>query len=146
MIDVSAYGVKTVIIVDDQDVLRFSLRSQLSYSSQYMLVGEARNGVEAVQLAQQKKPDIILMDIKMPELSGVEATKQIKAEFPATTVLMFTGDEDEAMVQCALSAGATGYCIKGISREDLMEAMQSTLNGETWLDPKLESMSSAAAS
>lgn len=128
---------KTVLIVDDQEILRFGLRVQLSYSSVYQLVGEASDGYQALSLVDKMKPDLVLMDIQMPNMNGIEATRQIKEKYPACSVLMFTSDEELGSIQTCLNVGAQGYCTKNIKRSDLFQAMDSVVRGEIWIDPRV---------
>ncbi len=127
----------TVLIVDDQEVLRFGLRVQLSYSSAYKVIGEATDGYEALKITSKMKPDLVLMDIQMPNMNGIEATRQIREKYPQCKVIMFTGDEELGSVQTCLNVGANGYCTKTIKRQDLFQAMESVVNGKTWIDSKV---------
>jgi DNA-binding NarL/FixJ family response regulator len=123
-----------VLIVEDHDLFRQGL-SLLLGEHGLMVVGEAANGVEAVDLACNLLPDVVLMDLHLPELSGIDATKQITALAPTTRVLVLTASGGESDVVDALLAGASGYLLKGASAETLVRGIRSTLDGASLLSP-----------
>ena len=125
-----------VMIVDDHDVVRMGLRVLLD-DSEYEVIHEAGGVTEALRLVRQKVPDIVLLDVRLPDGTGIEACRLIKQEFPEVRILMLTSYEDEQAVIEAIGAGASGYLLKQISREGLREAVGKVLRGEAFLDPAL---------
>jgi DNA-binding NarL/FixJ family response regulator len=126
-----------VIIADDHELARLGLRTMLAPEPDLEVVGEAATGREVVSLAQQLEPDLVLMDIRMPELDGLLATRAVKQESPRTSVLIVTLSEDPDYLLEALRAGAAGYVLKDASRREVVAAIRQTLSGESPLDPKL---------
>ncbi len=124
-----------ILIVDDHPVVRDGLRSMLSTQPDFQVVGEAVNGVEAVQLAARLKPDVILLDLEMPDLDGVSALAQVRATDPQARVIIVTAyDTDERIVQ-AVVAGAQGYLLKGAPREEIFRAIRVVNEGGSLLQP-----------
>ncbi|SCG84020.1 response regulator [Proteiniborus sp. DW1] len=124
-----------VLIVDDQSLIREGLTMMLSLYSHIAIVGEAINGREAIEALKEKEVDLILMDIRMPIMDGVEATKVIKESYPQIKVLILTTfDEDEYIIQ-GLKNGADGYLLKDISSEELVKAIQTVYEGSMLLQP-----------
>ncbi|MHC8515424.1 response regulator [Sporosarcina sp. ITBMC105] len=128
-----------VLIVDDHHVVRKGLVFFFRTQQDLDIVGEASNGKEAVQLANSLKPDIILMDLVMPEMDGIEATKIIKQEHPEIKIMMLTSFSDQDHVIPALEAGASGFQLKDIQPDELVTALKKILNGEKQLHPKATS-------
>lgn len=126
-----------IMIVDDHTVVRKGLIFYLETIEDLEIVGEASNGEEALQLLSTVEPDLILMDLFMPVLNGMEATKQIKARFPAIKILVLSSFSDKDHVIPALQAGADGYQLKDIDPEDLVETMRAVLEGENKLHDKV---------
>lgn len=126
-----------VLIVEDHQMTRMGLSLLLGQNNDYTLVGEADTGVSAVEQANTQYPDVILMDIGLPEMDGIEATQKIKEAHPTTRVLMLTSKDNPDDVFAALGAGADGYCMKGVSPESLFSAMQAVNEGAAWLDPQI---------
>jgi two-component system response regulator NreC len=124
-----------LLLVDDQDIVRAGLRSLLERHPEMEVVGEAGSGIEAVALAEQLQPDVILMDITMPEMNGAEATRQIKEITPEVNVLALTIHEDEAYFFEMLNAGASGYIPKRASPDDLLAAIRVAAAGDVYLHP-----------
>jgi two-component system, NarL family, response regulator LiaR len=116
-----------VVIADDNDRVRFSLRLFLSICDDMELVGEAANGLEAVELCKQLQPDLILMDLLMPEMDGVAATEIIRQNFPYILVLVLTSTTDFDLIAAALAAGAHGYLQKNVSAHLIAETIRSTV-------------------
>lgn len=124
-----------VLIVDDHTVVRDGLTAVLGRQGDFTVVGEATNGLEAVERARELKPDVILMDLRMPELDGVEAMRRIRAEDPnARFIILTTYDSDEYIFE-AIEAGAKGYLLKDASREELFEAVRAVHRGESLIQP-----------
>jgi DNA-binding NarL/FixJ family response regulator len=124
-----------ILIVDDHAILREGLRALLSYYDDVDVVGEAQDGLEALQLVEKVKPDIVLMDIAMPEMNGFEATRQIYERFPNTRVLVLTQYEDWQYVMPLLKAGAEGYILKRALGADLISAVRAISKGDSFLYP-----------
>jgi len=125
-----------VMLVDDHNVVRSGLATFLKAYDDLELIGEARNGLEAIHLCQQKQPDVILMDLMMPEMDGIEATKAILADFPLVKIIAMTSFEDQALVQGVLAAGAISYLIKNVSSDDLAKAIREAASGRSTLSPE----------
>ena len=125
-----------VLLVDDHQVVREGLRRMLELERDMEVVGEAACGEDALALEQQLSPDIILMDVKMPGMGGIEAIRQLKARESTAHVIVLTVYEDKYLAQTA-EAGAVGYLLKGVSREDLAEAIRSACEGQSPLAPSL---------
>src|ERR671916_1290435 len=126
-----------IMITDDHALVRDGLRSMLEDEPDLEVVGEASNGREAIELCRSLKPDMVLMDVRMPEMDGLEATRAIKEELPSTSVLMVTMHENPDYLMEALSAGAAGYVLKGASGDRLVNAIKRTLKGESPLNQEL---------
>ncbi len=114
-----------IVIADDHELVRKGLRSVLDAQTGWTICGEAANGREAVELARQMKPDVMVMDVTMPELNGLEATRQILKDRPKTEVLILTVHESEQLVGEVLAAGARGYILKGDTARLLVAAIES---------------------
>ena len=125
-----------VLLVDDHAVVRHGLRNLLATEAEIEVVGMAANGREAVELVRQYRPDVVLMDLAMPELNGVEATRLIAAEHPEVRVVVLTSFGDEARIAAALDAGAQGYLLKHAEPEALIDAVRSVHAGLAPLDPR----------
>ena len=125
-----------ILIADDHPVFRFGLRALLEAQSDIVVVGEAESGAAAVQMAQSLQPDVVLMDINMPGLNGIEATKQIMASAtpPRTAVLIITMFDDDT-VFTAVRAGARGYLLKGAQGDETLRAIRAVANGEVIFSP-----------
>ncbi len=125
-----------VLIADDHHVVRRGLLFFLKTQKDIEVVGEAKNGAEAVELVAQLQPDIVLMDLVMPEMDGIQATKRIKANWPHMHVLMLTSFSDKDHVLPAMEAGASGYQLKDIEPDDLVDAIRKIMRGEHTLHPE----------
>jgi NarL family two-component system response regulator LiaR len=123
----------SVLIADDHPFVRHGLRTYLETLDDMEVVGEASDGVEAVELAERTLPDVVLMDPVMPELDGVEATRRIRDASPATRVIVLTSFDDDERVFPAIKAGATGYLLKDVRPADLAEAVRKSSRGEALL-------------
>ena len=125
-----------ILLVDDHDMTRLGVREMLGGYEGLNVCGEASNGRDAVKLADELKPDIVLLDIDMPELSGIEATRQIKKILPATEVLIYTMHDAEQLIRRALVAGARGFVLKSDSYNKLIEAIEALANHKPFLNLK----------
>jgi len=128
-----------VLIVDDHALFRRGLRMVLEQESDVEVVGEAADGEEAVNVAQELMPDVILMDVRMPKRSGIEATEEIKDLIPHARILMLTISEDESDLFDAIKAGASGYLLKEISIEEVADAVRAVAAGQSRLSPSMAS-------
>lgn len=128
-----------VLIADDHELVRDGFRHLLSYEEDLEVVGEASNGREAVQLCRILNPNLILMDVRMPEMDGLEATRAIKAEQPSVSVLVVTTYENPDYLLEAIKAGAAGYVLKDASNRQLLNAMRRALEGESPINQELAS-------
>jgi len=124
-----------ILLVDDHAVLREGMRSLLENDKDFEVVGEASNGEEAIALVPRLQPDVILMDIVMPKLNGVEATKRIKQMSPVTNVLILTAYDDTAYILGLLEAGACGFLLKNARGSEIKDAIRAVQSGESVLDP-----------
>ena len=125
-----------VLLVDDHSVVRQGLRMFLGLDDELEVVGEARNGVEAVRLAQEVNPDVVLMDILMPEMDGLEATRRIRAAQPDTEVIALTSVLENEKVFDAIRSGAIGYLLKDTESEELRRAIKAAAAGQVQLSPQ----------
>jgi two-component system response regulator DegU len=126
-----------LVIVDDHELARDSLRDMLADEPDSEVVGEAATGLEALSLCSRLHPDLILMDVRMPEMDGLEATKEIKRRHPKTSVLMMTMHENPDYLLEALKAGAAGYVLKDASQDEVVSAVLRVREGKSPVDPEL---------
>jgi two-component system response regulator NreC len=126
-----------LLLVDDHDIVRMGLKSFLESQSGLEVVGEARNGTEAIERTAETRPDIVLMDISMPGVDGLEATSQLRASFPDTQVLALTVHDDKQYFMQMLGAGASGYLTKLAAPDELVAAIHAVANGDVYLQPAL---------
>jgi DNA-binding NarL/FixJ family response regulator len=124
-----------IVLADDHPVVRDGLRGMLASEDGFEVVGEAASGAEAVAVCARERPDVVLMDLQMPEMDGATATAEITARFPGTRVLVLTTYDTDADILRAVEAGATGYLLKDTPRERLFPAIQAAARGETVLAP-----------
>ena len=127
----------TILLVDDQPLFREGLRTLLSVQPDLKVVGEAGNGEEAIKLCRTLKPAVVLMDLQMPVLDGVEATRRLHHEQPDSHVIVLTTFDDDEMVFDGLRAGALGYLLKDARSEKLAEAIRAAARGESFLQPSI---------
>ncbi|MGB3634884.1 MAG: response regulator transcription factor [Rubrobacteraceae bacterium] len=124
-----------ILITDDHPVVRAGLEGMLSRQPDMEVVGEAGDGTDGVRMAEQLRPDVVLMDLRMPEMDGVAATQEIKAKNPETQVLVLTTYDSDADILRAVEAGATGYLLKDAPREELYEAVRAAAQGKVLFAP-----------
>ena len=127
----------SVLIVDDHEVVREGLRLSLLRSPQIRVVGEAPDGESAIALAERRRPDVIIMDLRMPGMDGIEATEEILKSSPDTAVIVFTAYSERALLSRSLESGARGYILKEAPHETLLRAIEKVAGGETFVDPAL---------
>ncbi len=126
-----------ILIVEDDPLMQLGLEQALSEYPNFEIVGQAEDGYTGVQKALELKPDLVVMDIGLPRLDGIAATKQIKEKLPNIHVVMLTSHTLQTEVVAALSSGADAYCIKGASLERLLAAIEAAQDGATYLDPQI---------
>jgi DNA-binding NarL/FixJ family response regulator len=126
-----------LLIVDDHPVVRGGLRGMFAGDDGFEVVGEAGNGAEAVAEAERLRPDVVLMDLRMPEVGGVEATRRLRQRAPSAQVLVLTTYDTDDDVLPAVEAGATGYLLKDAPREELVRAVRAASRGESVLSPSV---------
>jgi two-component system, NarL family, response regulator DevR len=124
-----------ILLVDDHEVVRLGLKSLLERHPQFEVVGEAASAREALEQVENNHPDVVVMDIRLPGTSGIEACEEITSRFPETRVLMLTSYAEDEMLFSAIRAGASGYILKQIGGEELVRALEAVARGEALLDP-----------
>jgi two-component system response regulator DevR len=124
-----------ILLVDDHEVVRLGLKSLLERHPQFDVVGEASNAREAIEMVNNIHPDVVVMDIRLPGTSGIEACEEITGRFPDTKVIMLTSYAEDEMLFSSIRAGASGYILKQIGGEDLVRALEAVGRGEAMLDP-----------
>ncbi len=127
----------SILLAEDHVIVRESIRQSLERKPNFKVVGEASDGQEAVRMAQELKPDVIIMDISMPKLNGIEATRQIKAVQSSVAILVLTAYDYEQYIFPLLAAGAAGYLLKDISSHELINAVETVHKGESVLHPAI---------
>ena len=126
-----------VMIVDDHEVVRLGMRAAFELEADLAVVGEASNGVEALAKVPVLAPELILMDVRMDKMNGIEACREIKSHYPNVRILMLTSFADEEAVAASVMAGASGYLLKNVSRAELLRAMRLVAAGQSLLDPNV---------
>jgi two-component system response regulator DevR len=124
-----------VLLVDDHEVVRLGLKALLERHPQFDVIGEASNAREALEMVGNYHPDVVVMDIRLPGTSGIEACEDITSRYPETRVIMLTSYAEDEMLFSAIRAGASGYMLKQIGGEDLVKALEAVGRGEALLDP-----------
>ena len=127
----------TCLIVDDHEVVREGLRLSLSRSSHIRVIGEAPDGEAGVALAERRRPDVVVMDIRMPGIDGLEATKRLRELAPDVPVILFTAYSDRPLLSRGIESGAKGYVLKEASHETFVRAIEKVAGGDTFVDPAL---------
>jgi DNA-binding NarL/FixJ family response regulator len=128
---------KRLLIADDHALVREGMRAMLASEQNLEVVGEAENGQEALELCRKLRPDLILMDVRMPEMDGLAATREIKGEYPETRILILTTHESPEYLMDAIRAGAAGYVLKDASKYRLLDAVRRVISGESPLNEEL---------
>jgi DNA-binding NarL/FixJ family response regulator len=127
----------TVLIVDDHEVVREGLRLSLSRAPHIRVVGEAPDGNAAIDLASRRKPNVVIMDVRMPGMDGLDATKALMAREPNTSVLIFTAYSERSLLARGLESGAKGYILKEAPHDTLVRAIEKVAGGDSFIDPAL---------
>jgi DNA-binding NarL/FixJ family response regulator len=127
----------TALIVDDHEVVREGLRLSLSRAPHIRVVGEAGDGQAAIDLAERRRPDVVIMDVRMPGMDGLEATKVLSEKLPDVAVLIFTAFSERTLLSRGLESGAKGYILKEAPHETLVRAIEKVAGGESFIDPAL---------
>lgn len=127
----------TVLLADDHEIVREGLRAMLQAQEDIEVVGEAENGRQIIKMTRQKNPDLVIMDIAMPDLNGIDATMALKEEFPDIRVIALSMHSDKRFVLGMLKAGASGYLLKECAFQELITAVRSVLSGGAYISPKI---------
>lgn len=126
-----------ILLVDDHEVVRMGLKSLLSHNAQFQVVAEAGSSSQALEQVARYSPDVVVMDIRLPGKSGIEATREITAKFPKTKVIVLTSYAEDELLFDAIAAGASGYVLKQIGSGELVRALETIGRGESLIDPTL---------
>src|SRR5436305_13621900 len=126
-----------VLLVDDHELVRQGVASMLAKADDLTVVGEATTGREAIEAARKELPDVILMDVRMPDMDGLEATRRVKEERPRTAVIMVTMHDNPAYLREAVRAGAAGYLLKDVSKDDLLDAIRQVATGGAFIESQM---------
>ena len=126
-----------VLLVDDHELMRDGLRALFAQDAEFEVVGEAEDARTAVELAAASRPDVVIMDVSLPDLSGIEATRQVLGQAPEVKVVALSVHADQEYVAGMLQAGASGYVLKGAAASELLQAVRAALAGRTYLSPEL---------
>ena len=126
-----------VLLVDDHELVRQGVASMLAKADDLTVVGEARTGREAIEAARKELPDVVLMDVRMPDMDGLEATRRIKEERPRTAVIMVTMHDNPAYLREAVRAGAAGYLLKDVSKDELLDAIRQVATGGAFIESQM---------
>ncbi len=128
-----------VVLVDDHPMLRQGVRQALTQQPDMVLAGEASTGQAALQMMRELTPDLVVMDVHLPDISGLEASRRLLAQFPATKIIIFSADADRELVDAALQAGVCGYILKDTIPEELIRAIRLVMEGRLYLCPEVAS-------
>ena len=126
-----------VLLVDDHELVRQGVASMLAKAEDLTIVGEAKTGREAIETARKELPDVVLMDVRMPDMDGLEATRRIKEERSRTAVIMVTMHVNPAYLREAVRAGAAGYLLKDVSKDDLVDAIRQVATGGAFIESQM---------
>ena len=126
-----------ILIADDHSLIRTGISTLLQGYAEFIVVGEAANGIEAVEMTKKVQPDVVIIDLSMPKMNGIEATRVIRERFPQTRVLVLTMHENEEYIYQIFNSGAAGYVLKNSSKEELCEAVRAVANGEKFFSTRV---------
>lgn len=127
----------TVIIVEDYDILRDGLRIALERDGNFQILGEATDGLTAIHKIETLKPDVVIMDIGLPQMDGISVTRELKQKCPEVKIIILTAHDNEKEIFGAFAAGAAGYCLKDVAAQKLSLAIRSVAGGAVWIDPSI---------
>lgn len=130
-------NVNKVIIVDDHAIVREGLKSLINHEEDFEVIAEAESGTECLEILETSIPDIILMDLKMPGISGIDSTRLIKTEYPQIKLILLTNYDNEEYVLEAIKAGADGYVLKDVKKGDLIEILRKNIQDQAFIDPNV---------
>lgn len=125
-----------LLIIDDHEMVREGLKAILTTESDFEIVGDAANAEQAYELIERLNPDVILLDIRLPDISGIEVCRKVTERYPASAVIILTTFTDESLVEQCIQAGARGFIVKDIERFDLKRSIRAVARGEAAIDPK----------
>jgi DNA-binding NarL/FixJ family response regulator len=131
-----------ILIVEDHEWARLGLKLSIEMKSSHQVIAQAENGHKAIELVKQEQPDIVLMDIGMPVMDGIQTTRFIKNDYPNSKVIMLTNRQTECDISASLNAGANAYCLKDIQIERLIQVMEMVHEGARWFDPSINDIMS----
>lgn len=137
--DLTSAGIIRVLLVEDHLLTRIGLKTVIERTDDIRVVGEADNGQDAIEKVGELSPDLVLMDVGMPVMDGIEAASKIRALYPSTNIIMLTSHDNDADIFASLAAGAGGYCLKDVVPERLYTAIRSVKSGDIWLDSAIAS-------
>ena len=126
-----------VLIADDHAIVRAGLRSLIGADPEFKLSGEASGGYEAIELVEKNRPDVLVLDLSMPDLDGISVTRSLRSRVPGLKILILTLHEDEALLKEAIQAGAAGYILKRAAEAELILALKTILRGDLYVDPSM---------
>lgn len=129
--------INRVVIVDDHAIVREGLKSLINHEKDFEVIAEAASGKECLEILETSTPDIVLMDLKMPGISGIESTRLIKAEYPQIKLILLTNYDDEEYVLEGITAGADAYVLKDVKKGDLIEILRKNIQEQAFIDPNL---------
>jgi len=127
----------SILVADDHAIVRAGLRALIQSEPSLSIVAEAAGGVEAMSLTKQFKPDVLLLDLSMPDMDGITVTKELHIQYPELRILILTVHEDEGLLREAIRSGASGYILKHAAEKELIEAIKRVMKGEMYVDPKM---------
>ncbi len=127
----------SILVVDDHAVVRAGLRALFQSDPSLRIAGEAAGGLEAISLVEKLRPDVLVLDLSMPDMDGILVTKELHEKYPDIRILILTVHEDEALLREAMKSGASGYILKYAAEKELIEAINRIISGEMYVDPKM---------
>ena len=136
----------SIVFIEDYQLIRSAVSSYMNTISDIKIVAQAENAEDGLRFVAEHKPDIVLMDLGLPKMNGIEATRKIKESNPDVKVIILTSQENDESVIAALGAGANAYCLKNIPTDKLVEVIRNVMDGAAWLDPKIASVALAVFS
>lgn len=126
-----------IVVVDDHAIVRAGLRALIQSDPSLNMAGEAAGGLEAISLVEKIQPDVVVLDLSMPDIDGVQVTRELRARYPEIRILILTVHEDEALLREVIKSGASGYILKHAAEKELNEAIKRVFVGEMYVDPKM---------